>query len=229
MTDATVSLRNVCKSYDEGSGRREVLKNLDFEAARGETVALLGTSGSGKSTLLNLISGLAVPDSGSVRVDGTELQSLDDAARTRFRRSSIGFVFQFFHLVPTLTVEENLRLPLQLNAMESVPERERLRSLLERVGLAQRANHLPDRLSGGEQQRIAVCRALVHRPAVLLADEPTGNLDGETASGVLDLIFELSQQSQTTVLMVTHSRQVAALCGRVERMTNGVLQRESLL
>lgn len=223
---ATVSLRDVSKSFHEGESSRGVLRNLDFRADAGEAVALLGASGSGKSTLLNLISGLVVPDVGTVEVAGTALERLGEEARTLFRRRHIGFVFQFFHLVPTLTVEENLRLPLQLNGLDSATERVRLRSLLERVGLADRAAQLPDRLSGGEQQRVAVCRALMHRPAVLLADEPTGNLDGATAEAVLDLLFELSREAGSTLLLVTHSRRVAALCGRVERMDDGRLVEE---
>jgi putative ABC transport system ATP-binding protein len=225
---ATVSLSNVSKSYDEGESRRPVLQNLDFQAMPGETVALLGASGCGKSTLLNLISGLTVPDSGSVTVAGTSLQGLGEEARTLFRRRFIGFVFQFFHLVPTLTVEENLRLPLQLNGLESKDQLARLSGMLERVGLKDRAGQLPDRLSGGEQQRVAVCRALVHRPAVLLADEPTGNLDGPAAGVVLDLLFDLAREAGSTLLMVTHSLKVAALCQRVERVEGGALRPEVL-
>ncbi len=228
MSSVTVSLENVSKSYDEGSGRRQVLKNLDLEVQSGETVALLGSSGSGKSTLLNIIAGLTVADSGQVSVAGTVLTSKSENERTLFRRSSIGFIFQFFHLVPTLTVLENLRLSLQLNDMDTPSERLVLDELLARVNLLDRANQLPDRLSGGEQQRVAVCRAVAHRPAVLLADEPTGNLDTESAEGVLDLIFELAQASQTTVMIVTHSRAVAARCQRVERVVEGVLLPESL-
>lgn len=227
MSPATVSLENVSKSYDEGNGRRQVLKNLDLEVQSGETVALLGSSGSGKSTLLNIIAGLTVPDSGEVTVAGTALTSKTENERTLFRRRSVGFIFQFFHLVPTLTVLENLRLSLQLNEMDTPSERHRLEELLERVKLIDRANQLPDRLSGGEQQRVAVCRAVAHRPALLLADEPTGNLDTETADGVLDLIFDLSQGSQTTVMIVTHSSTVAARCQRVERVVDGILRSET--
>lgn len=223
---ATVSLSNVSKSYDEGDSRRQVLRNLDLEARSGEIVALLGASGSGKSTLLNVLSGLTVPDSGSVVVAGASLPDLDEQARTLFRRRSIGFVFQFFHLVPTLTVAENLRLPLQLNGMENKAEVARIEELLRRVGLWERAETLPDRLSGGEQQRVAVCRALMHRPAVILADEPTGNLDGRAAEDVLGLLFDLVKESGATMLMVTHSRQVAALCHRVQRLQEGVLTAE---
>ncbi len=222
----TVCLDAVCKSYDEGSGRRQVLRDLDFQAASGETVALLGASGSGKSTLLNLIAGLTVPESGLVNVAGLLLHKLDEEARTLFRRRHVGFVFQFFHLVPTLTVEENLRLPLQLNGLETAQERTRLRGLLERVGLLDRADQLPDRLSGGEQQRIAVCRAVLHRPPVILADEPTGNLDGKTADSVLDLLFELAREHDSTLILVTHSLDVARRCDRVERVTDGSLRAE---
>lgn len=223
---ATVSLERVSKSYDEGESRRQVLRNLDLEALPGETVALLGASGSGKSTLLNVLSGLTVPDSGTVMVAGSSLGTLKEEERTLFRRRSTGFVFQFFHLVPTLTVAENLQLPLQLNGMESKEELARIGQLLSRVGLAERAGVLPDRLSGGEQQRVAVCRALIHRPPVLLADEPTGNLDGKAAEDVLGLLFELVKECGTTMLMVTHSRQVAGLCHRVLRLHEGALQPE---
>ncbi len=222
----TVCLDAVCKSYDEGSGQRQVLQNLDFQAAAGEAVALLGASGSGKSTLLNLMAGLTVPDSGTVLMADHALHELDEESRTLFRRRHVGFVFQFFHLVPTLTVEENLRLPLQLNGLETPQELSRLHELLERVGLLDRASQLPDRLSGGEQQRIAVCRAVLHRPPVILADEPTGNLDGKTAESVLDLLLELARDHSSTLVMVTHSRNVAARCDRVERVTDGALKTE---
>ena len=225
---ATVCLDAVCKSYDEGSGQRQVLQNLDFQAAAGEAVALLGASGSGKSTLLNLMAGLTVPDSGTVMMAGHALHELDEESRTLFRRRYVGFVFQFFHLVPTLTVEENLRLPLQLNGLDNTQELARLRGLLERVGLSGRADQLPDRLSGGEQQRIAVCRAVLHRPPIILADEPTGNLDGKTADSVLDLLFELARDHASTLIMVTHSRDVAVRCDRVERVTGGALSVESI-
>lgn len=224
----TVSLSDVSKSYDEGDSRRQVLRNLDLEAQPGEIVALLGASGSGKSTLLNVLSGLTLPDSGSVVVAGASLPDLDEQGRTLFRRRSIGFVFQFFHLVPTLTVAENLRLPLQLNRMESQAELARIEQSLRRVGLWERADTLPDRLSGGEQQRVAVCRALMHRPPVILADEPTGNLDGLAAESVLGLLFELVQESGATMLLVTHSREVARLCHRVQRLHEGTLKAEAV-
>ena len=220
---ATVSLDNLCKSYQEGTSRREVLSGLTMEVASGEAVALLGASGSAKSTLLNIISGLVIPDSGSVLVDNVELSKLSAEARTLFRRERIGFVFQFFHLIPTLTVMENLRLPLQLNGKDDEAGAERARSLLERVGLADRADSFPDRLSGGEQQRVAICRALVHQPPVVLADEPTGNLDGKTANEVLKLVLDLTSEEKVALVVVTHSESVAEQCSRIVRMAEGRL------
>lgn len=220
---ATVSLDNLCKSYQEGTSRREVLSGLTMEVGSGEAVALLGASGSGKSTLLNIISGLVIPDSGSVLVDNVELSKLSAEARTLFRRERIGFVFQFFHLIPTLTVMENLRLPLQLNGKDDEAGAERAQSLLERVGLADRADSFPDRLSGGEQQRVAICRALVHQPPVVLADEPTGNLDGKTADEVLKLVLDLTSEEKVALVVVTHSESVAEQCSRIVRMAEGRL------
>lgn len=173
--------------------------------------------------MLNLIAGLTTADSGKVFVAEERLDLLDEQKRTLFRRRKIGFVFQFFHLVPTLTVEENLRLPLQLNGMESPNELARLGELLERVGLSSKAGQLPDRLSGGEQQRVAVCRAVLHRPPVILADEPTGNLDGGSADSVLELLFEFAQSGKSTLIVVTHSEAVASACDRVQRMVDGAL------
>ena len=189
----------------------------------GEAVALLGASGSGKSTLLNIISGLVVPDSGSVLVDGVELSSLDAEARTLFRRERIGFVFQFFHLIPTLTVMENLRLLLQLNGKDDQSGAQRAADLLKRVGLSERCDSFPDRLSGGEQQRVAICRALVHQPPVVLADEPTGNLDGKTADEVLRLVLDLAAEERVALVVVTHSESVAEQCSRIVRLAEGKL------
>lgn len=217
----TVSLTDVCKSYTEGGNHRQVLSNLSLQADAGEAVALLGASGSGKSTLLNIISGLIVPDSGKVLVDGVDISKLSTPERTHFRRQKIGFVFQFFHLVPTLTVGENLRLPLQLNDMDDEEGRERAQRLLRQVGLDGRSETFPDRLSGGEQQRVAVCRALVHQPPLILADEPTGNLDEETAGEVLNLVLDLAKENEAALLVVTHSQGVADLCDRTCRLRNG--------
>ena len=217
-------LDRISKSYDEAGQRRTVLHEVSAEIARGETVALLGKSGSGKSTLLNLISGIDAPSAGHIWVAGNALDRLSERDRTLFRREHVGFIFQFFNLVPTLTALENLLLPLELN---NIPQREalaRAQSLLEEVGLADRAATYPDRLSGGEQQRIAIARALVHEPTLLLADEPTGNLDNETGQQILALLERLVRQTGRTMVMVTHSNEVAAIADRVLRVREGHLE-----
>ncbi|KPK40399.1 MAG: ABC transporter ATP-binding protein [Gammaproteobacteria bacterium SG8_47] len=227
MSDTTqtlVEIRELGKNYMEGVTRHEVVRQLDLFLRRGEAVALLGKSGSGKTTLLNLISGIDVPDSGRIIIDGTVVSELPERERTLFRRNHLGFVFQFFNLIPTLTVIENLLLPMELlQGRVSAPARERAQTLLERVGLVDRASTYPDRLSGGEQQRIAVARAIMHRPKLILADEPTGNLDEETGRSVMQLLQEMVQSTQASLLMVTHSREVAATADRVLRMRDGQL------
>lgn len=216
-------LRDLSRSFREGDRVHAVLQGVTMDFARGERVALLGPSGSGKSTLLNLVSGIDLPDAGSVEVDGTDLTRLSEKDRTLFRRNHIGFVFQFFNLLPTLTVEENLLLPLELAGRAGREEHARARELLAAVGLGDRAAAFPDRLSGGEQQRVAVARAVVHRPLLVLADEPTGNLDAETGLRVLDLLEGLVRESGTTLLMVTHSPEVAARCDRILTVRGGAL------
>jgi len=183
----------------------------------------VGRSGSGKSTLLNVIAGIDHPTAGAVIVDGTDLTALDEHARTLFRRRHIGFVFQFFNLIPLLTVEENLLLPLDLNGRADAEGAKRARALLERVGLGDRGDSFPERLSGGEQQRVAIARALIHDPVLILADEPTGNLDVETAAGVLDLLDTLAREAGRTVLMVTHSREVVGVADRIFTVQRGRL------
>ena len=215
-SSALVAFERVSKAYDEAGRPHTVLADASFEVAEGQTVAILGRSGSGKSTLLNLVAGIDAPDSGSVRVAGAAIERLDERARTLFRRRSIGFVYQFFNLIPTLTVLENVRLPLELNGR---PEADRLAlEMLARVGLAERAASYPDRLSGGEQQRVAVARALVARPRIILADEPTGNLDAEVGDQVLALLLSMARAGGSTLIMVTHSRKVAAAADRVLRV-----------
>ena len=178
-------------------------------------MALLGQSGSGKSTLLNLLSGIDLPDSGQIQIAGRMLNGLREIERTRFRRRHIGFVFQFFNLISTLTVEENLLLPLELNRLMAPEQRDQALELLDNVGLGNRRASFPERLSGGEQQRLAIARALVHDPWLLLADEPTGNLDIATGERILELLLNLHRQAKTTIVMVTHSQDVAA---RADRM-----------
>ena len=220
---ALVHLRDLSKGYQEGGGTHAILQGAGASLGRGEFVALLGPSGSGKSTLLNLISGIDAPDAGEVLVDGISLTGMTERERTLFRRRHIGFVFQFFNLLPTLTVEENLLLPLELNGRLGPKERERARSLLAEVGLAGRETTFPDRLSGGEQQRVAVARALVHDPLLVLADEPTGNLDAETGKRILDLLIRMASSAGKTLLAVTHSESVATRAHRVLRIREGLL------
>ena len=200
-----------------------MLCDLSVTFAQGEFVAILGKSGSGKSTLLNLISGIDQADGGSVWLDGQDLTALGENQRTLFRRRKIGFIFQFFNLIPTLTVMENVVLPLELNGATVEDARRQAGLMLEAVGLLDRAQTFPDRLSGGEQQRVAIARALVHDPLLVLADEPTGNLDEETGRQVLELLDRLTRQAGKNLIMVTHSNEAAALADRVLHLREGKL------
>ena len=220
---ALVELAGVTKTYREGDRDQTVLRDVDATVARGELVVVVGRSGSGKSTLLNLIGGIDQPTAGEIVVDGVPLTGVSEEARTRFRRGRIGFVFQFFNLIPTLTVAENLLLPLELNGRTGVAARRTALQRLEEVGLADRAAAFPERLSGGEQQRVAVARALVHDPLLVLADEPTGNLDLETGRQVLELLDRLTRQAKKTMVMATHSREVVGLADRVLVIRDGRL------
>lgn len=216
-------IAGLSKGYREGGGYHLILSNADASLRMGEFVALLGPSGSGKSTLLNLVSGIDAPDAGEVVVDGVSITGMTERERTLFRRHQIGFVFQFFNLIPTLTIEENLLLPLELKGRLGAEERRKARSLLEEVGLGGRESTYPDRLSGGEQQRVAVARALVHDPILVLADEPTGNLDAATGEKILDLLVSMVSSAGKTLFVVTHSRDVAARADRVFRIQGGLL------
>ncbi|MFZ1641384.1 MAG: ABC transporter ATP-binding protein [Candidatus Contendobacter sp.] len=210
-----IALRKLRKHYTEGDRQRIIFADLNLDIGRGEFVALLGQSGSGKSTLLNLLGGIDLPDAGQIRISDRMLTALPEVERTRFRRRHIGFVFQFFNLIPTLTVEENLLLPLELNGLATPDQRDRALELLDHVGLGNRRHSFPERLSGGEQQRLALARALVHGPWLLLADEPTGNLDAVTGERILELLLTLHRQAETTMVMVTHSQAVAARADRI--------------
>ncbi|MBT8337189.1 MAG: ABC transporter ATP-binding protein [Gemmatimonadetes bacterium] len=223
MSDVVLRIHELSRHYVEGDRRHVVLDRTSAEIRRGEFVVLLGPSGSGKSTLLNLVSGIDRPDGGWVEIAGVRLTELDERERTLFRRNHIGFVFQFFNLLPTLTVEENLLLPLELKGRLDADAHERARALLETVGLGDRGGSFPDRLSGGEQQRVALARALVHDPELILADEPTGNLDPATGGRVLDLFDTLVRDAGRTLLAVTHSRELAAHADRVLRIEDGRL------
>ena len=218
-----VELRSVTKAYREGDAERVVLRGVDATIRRGELCVLIGRSGSGKSTLLNLIGGIDVPTAGEIVVDGLPLARATEARRTLFRRHHVGFVFQFFNLIPTLTVEENLRLPLELNGRPRDAARARAGTLLAEVGLADRGPAFPEQLSGGEQQRVAVARALVHEPLLVLADEPTGNLDLDTGRQVLDLLDRLTRRAGRTLVMATHSPEVVGLADRIFRLQEGRL------
>jgi putative ABC transport system ATP-binding protein len=216
-----VRVDNLAKVYRSGSALQVVFRALSFVVESGEIVALLGASGSGKTTLLNLISGIDSPDSGSVCLDGVELTALGEPQRTRLRRRRIGFVFQFFNLIPTLTVAENVALPLELLGERDIPARQRAASLLAEVGLDGLQARYPETLSGGEQQRAAIARALVHRPGLLLADEPTGNLDEDSGARIIDLLSTLARSQDTTMLLVTHSSKVARAADRVLQLRHG--------
>jgi putative ABC transport system ATP-binding protein len=223
---AFLHFHDLTKSYYEGDVQRVVLQNAHAEFQPGEITAILGKSGSGKSTLLNLIGGIDVPDGGQIWLDGQELASLSERDRTLFRRARIGFVFQFYNLIPTLTVGENVSLPLELNRLPRAQAQEKVKSLLETVGLLERWKTFPEKLSGGEQQRVALARALVHDPLLILADEPTGNLDEETGAQVLSMLARLTREQNRTLLLVTHSREAASHADRVLRLTHGQLLEE---
>lgn len=219
--DIEIALRELSRDFAEGDRLHRVLDNITADFLRGEVVAIRGRSGSGKSTLLNLIGGIDAPDSGRVIVAGVDITDLSERDRTIFRRRNIGFVYQAFNLVPTLDVADNLRLVLELNGVQASAADARIADLLEAVGLADRADSYPDVLSGGEQQRVAIARALSHKPPVLLADEPTGNLDDATAETVLALLDTLVRRTGGTMLIATHSARVASFCDRVLELHDG--------
>jgi putative ABC transport system ATP-binding protein len=216
-------LEGIGKSYQEGDQRRRVFHNIGLHLSRGEVVAIVGKSGSGKTTLLNLISGIDQFDEGEIFLEQRRLTGLDERAWTLFRRKSIGFIFQFFNLIPTLSVWENVILPLELNGKNTAQDFHRAEELLEAVGLADRKMAFPDRLSGGEQQRVAIARALVHDPLLVLADEPTGNLDEETGRQVLALLERLTRQTGKSMILVTHSMEAAAIADRAFTLREGLL------
>ena len=217
-----LKVENVKKVYGSGEAKVEALKGVSFSMQKGEFGAVVGVSGSGKSTLLNCIGGLDDADSGRVIVNGRDIFAMKENERTVFRRRNIGFIFQSFHLIPELNVEQNIIFPLLLDYRK--PEKERVEEILEVLGLENRRKHLPGQLSGGQQQRVAIGRALITRPALVLADEPTGNLDSQSSQDVMDLLCRASAHYQQTVLMITHNMNLTASTDRVFRVMDGMLE-----
>ena len=226
MTEpATLSCERVSKHFEEAGHRLEVLKDVNLVVERGETLAIVGASGSGKTTLLQILGGLDLPSSGTVRIQGQSFADLSDGARGTLRNQALGFVYQFHHLLPEFSALENVAMPLLVRRRPVAEAEREARALLERVGLGARLTHRPAQLSGGERQRAAVARALVTRPQLVLADEPTGNLDGANARGVLELMLELNRELGTSLMIVTHAPELAARMQRVLVLEDGRLSR----
>ena len=216
-----LEVQNVCKTYGSGEAAVHALKNASFTVPKGEFVAVVGESGSGKSTLLNLIGALDTPTSGKVWIDGRDIFSMKERSLTIFRRRNIGFIFQSFNLIPELTVEQNIEFPVLLDYRK--PDKAYLEELLTVLNLQERRHHLPSQLSGGQQQRVAIGRALITRPALILADEPTGNLDTQNSSEVSALLKQASRSYEQTIILITHSRSIAQTADRILRVSDGVL------
>lgn len=216
-----LEVKSVSKIYGKGNNAVHALKDIKFSVDKGEYIAIVGESGSGKSTLLNIIGALDTPTEGKVIINNKDLFSMKDSELTVFRRRNIGFVFQGFNLIPELTVEQNIIFPVLLDYKK--PDRKYLEELLNILGLQERKNHLPSELSGGQQQRVAIGRALITRPSLILADEPTGNLDSKNSSEVISLLKESSQKYEQTIIMITHSRSIAQAADRVLRVSDGIL------
>jgi len=222
-----IHARGVAKSYQTGDGEVESLRPLEFEVGEGEFVSVVGPSGCGKSTLLNLLGAIDKPTDGQILIAGENLLNKNDSAVTQFRREKLGFIFQFFNLLSTLTAAENVSLPLDLDPkLKELERRQRVAAILERVNMGHRADFYPAQLSGGEMQRIAIARALVHQPQIILADEPTGNLDTENGQSILELLSTLAQEEGQTILMATHSEEAAQYAHRVIRMRDGQIQHD---
>lgn len=223
-----IKLNKLTKSYQEGDKTRAVLDEMDLSVKEGELIVLLGRSGSGKSTLLNLVSGIDKPDSGEVVIGGTDLAKLNEKDGTLFRRKNIGFVFQSFNLISTLTAHENVLLPLKLKGANDEETLSKAQRFLDEVGLGDRGDSYPDRLSGGEQQRVAIARALAHEPMLILADEPTGNLDYETGKTILDILKNLVRKNGRTIILATHDRDICKIADRVLEIRGGKLREVSI-
>ena len=220
-----LEIKNLCKVYGEGETRVDALKSISFDVEQGEFVAIVGPSGSGKSTLLHILGGVDTPTSGNVRIAGTDIGKLDETKLAIFRRRQIGLIYQFYNLIPILTVEENLTLPILLDGKK--PDQKLLSGLVEKLGLGERLKHLPNQLSGGQQQRVSIGRALMNNPALLLADEPTGNLDTENSKEIVALLRKFNRENNQTVIIITHDERIALSADRVITIEDGRITRDS--
>lgn len=218
--------KNLCKTYGEGDTLVKALDNVSFSVEQGEFIAIVGPSGSGKSTLLHILGGVDVPTSGEVIINGTEISDLDETALAIFRRRQIGLIYQFYNLIPILTVEENLTLPLLLDGRK--PDQKQIEMLVEKLGLENRLKHLPNELSGGQQQRVSIGRALLNSPALLLADEPTGNLDSENSKEIIKLLRQFNKENKQTVIIITHDERIALSADRVIEINDGKILRDEV-
>ena len=221
-----LDVKNLSKIYGKGETRVRALDNVSFSVNKGEFVAIVGPSGSGKSTLLHILGGVDVPTSGSVIINGEDISQLDETALAIFRRRQIGLIYQFYNLIPILTVEENLTLPLRLDGRK--PDKRQIDTLVNTLGLKDRLGHLPNQLSGGQQQRVSIGRALVNNPALLLADEPTGNLDSENSKEIISLLRYFNKQFNQTVIIITHDERIALSCDRVIAIEDGKITRDEV-
>ncbi|SCX90589.1 putative ABC transport system ATP-binding protein [Lachnospiraceae bacterium XBB2008] len=220
-----LEIRDLCKVYGEGETRVDALKDVSFDVEQGEFVAIVGPSGSGKSTLLHILGGVDVPTSGECRIAGTDIVKLDESKLAIFRRRNIGLIYQFYNLIPILNVEENMTLPILLDGKK--PDRTLLNDLVEKLGLKDRLSHLPNQLSGGQQQRVSIGRALMNHPALLLADEPTGNLDSENSREIISLLRKFNKEDNQTVIIITHDEKIALTADRVITIEDGIIKRDS--
>ena len=220
-----LEIKNLCKVYGEGETRVDALKNISFDVDQGEFVAVVGPSGSGKSTLLHILGGVDVPTSGVVRIAGCDIGKLDENKLAIFRRRQIGLIYQFYNLIPILNVEENLTLPILLDGKK--PDQKLLEDLVEKLGLSERRSHLPNQLSGGQQQRVSIGRALMNHPALLLADEPTGNLDTENSKEIIALLRKFNRENNQTVIIITHDERIALAADRVITIEDGRITRDT--
>lgn len=218
--------KNLCKTYGEGDTLVKPLDNVSFSVEQGEFTAIVGPSGSGKSTLLHILGGVDVPTSGEVIINGTKISDLDETALAIFRRRQIGLIYQFYNLIPILTVEENLTLPLLLDGRK--PDQKQIEMLVEKLGLENRLKHLPNELSGGQQQRVSIGRALLNSPALLLADEPTGNLDSENSKEIIKLLRQFNKENKQTVIIITHDERIALSADRVIEINDGKILRDEV-